>query len=119
MVKLINILKQLCQNRFGEDFVFLNPRTNKHYAKSTYQEIWAEARKAVGLTIKSYEGLRHSFASQRVSRGVDIYLISKVLGHSNLRSTERYSHVNLAALKNVMDMPSVSKASSDGSVCGK
>jgi len=117
--EMINVLKQLCQNRFGEDFVFLNPRTNKPYAKSTYQEIWAEARKAVGLTIKSYEGLRHSFASQRVCRGVDIYLISKVLGHSNLRTTERYSHVNLVALKNVMDVLSVSKASSNESLCEK
>lgn len=109
----ISILKSLCRTRFGEDFVFINPRTCRPYAKTTYQEIWTDACKSVGIKIKSYEALRHSFASQRVSRGVDIYLISKVLGHTDIRTTQRYSHVNLEALKQIMDITTVSETSLD------
>ncbi len=84
--------------------MFTNPRTGKPYAKSTYQEIWKKACKKVGIDIKSYEGLRHSWASQRVSRGADIYLISKVLGHKDIRTSQRYSHTNLKALDQIMNI---------------
>ena len=78
--------------------------SHKPYAKSNYQAIWQSACKQVGVKIKSYEGLRHSFASQRVSRGIDIYLISKVLSHTEIRTTQRYSHTNLASLKPIMSI---------------
>ncbi len=116
--EMLDILKDLCRNRFGEDFVFLNPRTNEPYAKTTYQEIWDKARKQVNIPIKSYEALRHSFASQRVCRGMDIFLISKVLGHTDIRTTQRYSHTNLDSLKQVMDIPNVSKPSSKDNASG-
>jgi len=98
-------LKELCRDKLPDAFLFTNPRTGRPYAKTTYQEIWDAARIAKGVNVKAYEGLRHSFASQRVSRGVDIYLISKILGHTDIRTTERYSHTNLEALKQVMTIP--------------
>ena len=98
-------LKDLCRGKLPDAFLFVNPRTGKPYAKTTYQEIWDAARIAKGVNIKAYEALRHSFASQRVSRGVDIYLIGKILGHTDIRTTQRYSHTNLEALKQVMGIP--------------
>lgn len=101
-------LKELCRNKLPDAFLFVNPRTGRPYAKTTYQEIWDEARQSKGLTIKAYEALRHSFASQRVSRGVDIYSIGKILGHTDIRTTQRYSHTNLEALKQAMAVPGLS-----------
>jgi integrase len=109
--EMLEVFKYLCKDKLPEAFVFINPRTGKPYAKSTYQEVWQSACEAVGLKISSYEGLRHSFASQRVSRGIDIYLISKVLGHSDIRTTQRYSHTNLDALKSIMSIETVTRLS--------
>ncbi|MCL5978677.1 MAG: tyrosine-type recombinase/integrase [Nitrospirae bacterium] len=110
---MIDTIKKLCKGRFGEDFVFLNPRTGKYYCKSAYWEIWNKARKSVGKNIKSYEALRHSFASQRVCMGYDLLRIGKILGHTDSRTTQRYSHVNLESLRGIMDITPVSGASSD------
>ncbi len=107
--EMVDVLKELCKNKLPEAFVFTNPRTNKPYSKTTYQEIWEKACQKVGIRIKSYEALRHSFASQRVSRGVGLYLVSKLLGHTDIRTTQRYAHTNLEALKNAIIIPSISK----------
>ena len=99
-------LKPLCSSKLPEAFLFTNPRTGRPYSMPTFQEIWQKAREAVGVKIKAYEGLRHSFASQRICQGADIYLMSKILGHTDIRTTQRYSHTNLDALKKIMVLPS-------------
>jgi site-specific recombinase XerD len=36
---------------------------------------------------------RHTFASWLVERGTDLFQVSKLLGHSTIALTERYSHL--------------------------
>ncbi|QFY89675.1 tyrosine-type recombinase/integrase [Magnetovirga frankeli] len=43
--------------------------------------------------------LRHLGPSKLASQGESIYIISKLLGHRNVRTSERYSAVSDAALK--------------------
>lgn len=38
--------------------------------------------------------LRHSFASFAIADGASLYLVSKLLGHANSRTTERYAHLS-------------------------
>jgi site-specific recombinase XerD len=40
-----------------------------------------------------FHSLRHSFASVLVQKGTPIYQVSKLLGHSSVKVTERYAHL--------------------------
>ena len=60
-------------------------RVSKHFKK--YVRIAALEDKF------TFHSLRHTFASHLVQRGVSIYIVSKLLGHSNIKTTEVYAHL--------------------------
>ena len=49
-----------------------------------------------GLRKLRIHDLRHNFASQFINRGADLYVLGKMLGHSNTQTTERYAHFDVA-----------------------
>jgi integrase len=58
---------------------------------------WRRARLTAGMPHVNFHDLRHSCASILVGLGVDLYTISKVLGHSSVQSTQRYAHLQVDA----------------------
>jgi integrase len=72
-------------------YVFPWPTRSGHLAEIWRQ--WAEICKAAEITGLRVHDCRHSFASELVSAGFGLPLIGKLLGHSQISTTQRYSHL--------------------------
>ena len=69
--------------------------------------------KRANLKSVSFHTLRHTFATRLVLSGVDIATVSKLLGHSSIHMTMRYSHPTPEALKSAvsaLDKPKLGKS---------
>ena len=84
------------------EFVVDFGRTRNIYSLTfCYKEI----AKAAGVDSFLHK-LRHTFASQLVQNGVELYAVSKLLGHRSIQMTEIYAHLAPAHLhKAVMNLP--------------
>lgn len=49
-----------------------------------------------------FHTLRHSYASHLVQEGVNLYTVQKLLGHSTISQTERYSHLAPSTLQDAV-----------------
>jgi integrase len=98
-------------NNHPEAFVFINPRTGNPFKKNTLQKEWAKVREKakIDTSLRLYDATRHSFASQLVNSGSTIYKVSKLLGHSSVKMTEKYAHSNIESLKTEVEKLSLKK----------
>lgn len=60
--------------------------------------------KAAGINPKlNFHSLRHTFASWLLQKGVSIYEVSRLLGHSDVRVTQIYAHLRSDDLRNAVE----------------
>ena len=65
-----------------------------------------------------FHSLRHSFASNLAQRGISLYTIKELLGHSSISTTEIYSHLNMDSLKEAIKTLDASTSLSTGASVG-
>lgn len=57
------------------------------------QKPWRRIRELSGLEDVRIHDLRHTYASNAVMGGMDILMVSKLLGHTQIQTTMRYAHL--------------------------
>ena len=82
--------------------LFVN-KDNKSLTRNNIQYIVTSNLKGLSLSAFGPHTLRHSFATHLINKGVGISAIQSLLGHSNLSSTQIYSHVSLEKLQDTID----------------
>lgn len=99
--KLIPGIKELIHNKGSNDFIFESNRGGKLTTTSLQKVFKSALHKADIKKDATFHSLRHSFATHLLENGVDIRYVQELLGHQNIRTTQRYTQVTNPRLKNI------------------
>src|SRR5438094_1455113 len=87
----LSVLFRAYPHRLGTDLVFSSPRGGRIVDVRTG---FQNACKRAELTDLHFHDLRHTFASQFVMAGGDLYILKEILGHKSPAMAARYAHVS-------------------------
>ena len=73
----------------NNDYLFTTQTGDKLMASSLTNNIYRYCRSR-GVNVTSVHAFRHYFAIKMIENNVDIYTVSKLLGHSNIQTTQIY-----------------------------
>ncbi|MBM2840933.1 MAG: putative Integrase [Bacteroidetes bacterium] len=100
-VQVVKVLERRFSERIGDLVFHVNGapigerRLTKYFKRCV--------RRAKVNDALHFHSLRHSFASWLVQGNVSLYQVQKLLGHSNIRVTEVYSHLLPESMHNTVD----------------
>lgn len=99
--KLVPELRIFIAGKDGDEYVFASERGGELTTR-TAQKVFEKSLAKAGLKSNAtFHSLRHSFATHLIENGVDIRYVQELLGHHNIRTTQRYTHVTNPMLKNI------------------
>ncbi len=81
----------------GRGLLFKHPVTGKGI--KSVKTAWLKVIKTAQLEDFKFHDLRHHFASMLVKEGEDLYMVSQLLGHSDMTMSMRYAHISADAKK--------------------
>jgi len=97
---ILEELKSYC-NLLGEEILFPSNRGGR-LTTATIQTIVENSAKKAKIKKEVYPHLlRHSFATHLLEQGTDLRIIQKLLGHSDIKTTQIYTQISQASIKNI------------------
>lgn len=98
------IAERRAHQRFGEDFLFLNPKTGNAYLPDFLRRLW---RKHSKIPLTLYESMRHSTISDWANSGANAFTIRDGARHTDIRTSARYVHNAMTDVRAMMNRAKV------------
>lgn len=92
---------QLAREDKRHDHLLLS-RTGSPITRIVVWQIVTKHARRAGLHDVHPHTLRHSFATHLLAGGADLRVVQELLGHSNIKTTQIYTHVDQSRLKTVI-----------------
>jgi integrase len=77
--------------RGDNDLVFPSTRTGKRF--DNINKGWTSLMKRAGIKNFRFHDTRHDYASRLVMLGIDLFTVKELLGHADIKMTQRYAHL--------------------------
>ena len=106
-VVAIAVLKKF-KNKFAPDTSFASPvLVTKHGDRLPVRQVQLLLKRYLALADLPHDltphKIRHSYATHLLNAGADLRLVQELLGHVSLNTTQIYTHVSIARLKEVYE----------------
>jgi len=106
-IRFIPLIDDVCetlQSRVGKNnFIFTQENGELLSSMLCLRWLHGACQKA-GLRKIGWHTLRHTFASQLAQHSVSITIVKELLGHSDIRTTMRYSHLSSSATREAVKL---------------
>lgn len=76
------------------------------FSKGSVSSAWRFVKRELGIDEREFtpHALRHTLASRLIAKRVDLYTVKAILGHSSIKTTERYAHMQHEQIKNAVGL---------------
>jgi integrase len=98
--EMIEFISDRVRSNLPEAYLFVDSR-GQFYTENKIGRIWRGVRKTANLdgSLRLYDFTRHSFASNLINSGTSLFKVSRLLGHSSTKMTEKYTHTDVENLR--------------------
>jgi site-specific recombinase XerD len=97
---LLELLRAYWRRQRPRDWLFPGRHQGKHLNIGSVQRLFHRLVAACGIQKKaSLHTLRHSYATHLLEAGCDLFTLQRLLGHNQLSTTLRYTHLEQAHLQ--------------------
>ncbi|HXG37195.1 MAG TPA: site-specific tyrosine recombinase/integron integrase [Bacteroidota bacterium] len=101
---VLSTLREYWRHARPREWLFPGQGDQGFLSERTAEEVFKQATTRAGIRKPvSIHSLRHSYATHLLEAGVDIRYIQEILGHSNLKTTEIYTHVSKKQIAKVVN----------------
>ncbi len=104
-IELLNIIyKRNEELNYSNDYI-VSGKNDGFIQPSSFQKTFRNICKDCNIEHRGIHALRHTFASNLIEKGVDVKVVSELLGHTSIQFTyDRYVHSSNDSKKNALKM---------------
>ena len=97
--KVNEILSRQKQNTAFIFYRYIGIKLNENFISKKFKAAVRDAKLSDDI---HFHTLRHSFASNLVQKGANLYVVKELLGHEDIKTTQVYSHLTQSSLTNAV-----------------